>query len=916
MRTLFLFLVLAIPCVVHAQFAEDVRLSAIEPLVHNLPEEYRIQSADSAGNRTLVVWGTSRNLSQEEVAGQLRYQILDGATPADTQRALTSDEAFPHTYVRVVSLSSRFLVLWLDARPDSAGLYGAVLDSTGAIIYPEFRLGPEIAPHKKLGTRVFVAGTPDEGRLVMWHINDGQRTSTTGIRISPEGIPVSEAIEIGHILQEVLPYGRFQDMTVLQFDSSTALIRHDGAIEEREVKDSLLRGVFAADTSVARLNGSTIENYASPFATAPDWTIQISALDSAAGQTGLLTRDSSGRLVLYYVTIGLEGHYPGTGRQYTNGYRIFIYAPDSISATEHIYSDTSFYGYLNHSDGFDRHYRTTWSSPGLENSGLLHIELECTTYYHGTPLKTEICYQYFSVDSAGNFVVGDSGYKQTYTEHVMAVSRADIDASSSVTLYAADSFVTLQATAARTQLDTDQCSPVLMALDDTTVSCFWIDLKSGYALSQVSIPFDSTPAPIQYFTSPEPGPPEIRDNWASEVQITRHPDYNEVSLNTASNAVIVANEFGINFDVIEIYTPTYTESYRISHHGYQLTLPDPQGWSPIYKEVAKWHSREDGSFRYIRGRVLGYNTARKEWTIATQVTPSRRKPEGKWELSTITNSGEKVWGIDSLETIGGTFISLDKGLFILANESSASLYTGDGIQQTFQFKSQASAHFIALSSSSFLRYYTLGNDDIWQLEKYTAQGGLEATTRVTFSHMQGLPAFIINQENASIAVLFGTNSDGIHATFLDSTLRVRISDTLVSRLQGKAIAPSGLYYENTLHVVWEDYRNGTPDIYGNAFSWPNLDTTILTASRQAVPKGIEVYPNPARERFTIEIDPQTGTDISLQILDVAGRTVSNRILPHGARVQEISVTHLPAGIYHLHWKAGNGSGTERIVVVR
>jgi hypothetical protein len=77
------------------------------------------------------------------------------------------------------------------------------------------------------------------------------------------------------------------------------------------------------------------------------------------------------------------------------------------------------------------------------------------------------------------------------------------------------------------------------------------------------------------------------------------------------------------------------------------------------------------------------------------------------------------------------------------------------------------------------------------------------------------------------------------------------------------------------------------------------------------------YPNPFRGSTSVTIDLASGTDVSLEVADMTGRTVINRsegFKPAGHHTLTIDAAGLEAGIYFYTLKAGQFSETKQMVI--
>lgn len=72
-----------------------------------------------------------------------------------------------------------------------------------------------------------------------------------------------------------------------------------------------------------------------------------------------------------------------------------------------------------------------------------------------------------------------------------------------------------------------------------------------------------------------------------------------------------------------------------------------------------------------------------------------------------------------------------------------------------------------------------------------------------------------------------------------------------------------------------------------------LDVTSVESIAQ--PDLVKIYPNPARESFTVDIDPYLSGDFSIRLMDVKGRSVLEQKVSSGNTT--VNVTQLTPGIY-------------------
>ncbi|GEM_PF-2515426 len=79
------------------------------------------------------------------------------------------------------------------------------------------------------------------------------------------------------------------------------------------------------------------------------------------------------------------------------------------------------------------------------------------------------------------------------------------------------------------------------------------------------------------------------------------------------------------------------------------------------------------------------------------------------------------------------------------------------------------------------------------------------------------------------------------------------------------------------------------------------------------PIALKVYPNPVRDILTVEYEQISDASTRIEIVDLMGKSLLDRELPKGQNQHQISITHLPAGIYLLRLRQNGRIWSEKIV---
>ncbi|GAA4392459.1 hypothetical protein GCM10023186_42980 [Hymenobacter koreensis] len=85
-----------------------------------------------------------------------------------------------------------------------------------------------------------------------------------------------------------------------------------------------------------------------------------------------------------------------------------------------------------------------------------------------------------------------------------------------------------------------------------------------------------------------------------------------------------------------------------------------------------------------------------------------------------------------------------------------------------------------------------------------------------------------------------------------------------------------------------------------------------TATRPAQLAGLDVYPNPAADRLTVQRPTGTRGPLAATLRDALGRAVLRFAVPEAATT--VPVGELPRGVYVLQVNGPAGTATQRVVL--
>lgn len=88
--------------------------------------------------------------------------------------------------------------------------------------------------------------------------------------------------------------------------------------------------------------------------------------------------------------------------------------------------------------------------------------------------------------------------------------------------------------------------------------------------------------------------------------------------------------------------------------------------------------------------------------------------------------------------------------------------------------------------------------------------------------------------------------------------------------------------------------------------------------QQAIPVGLNIYPNPARDRMSIEFTQATTGNVIIEIYNLLGIKISeiyNGYLETGSQRIEANVADIPRGLYMVNIKSSNSNISQKISII-
>jgi hypothetical protein len=903
----------------------DIRVSPPDPVTHDIPAGAKIQSAATLGNRTLVVWGTTRG-DGDTIASTLRMQILNGSSPTGDQLQLSSDSARPGRFVQVVAFDTSFAVIWNDYRVSNPGMYIRFVGGDGKLVGSERRISTGYAVPDQTG-RILVLGNRT-GRLLIWQDNRAVSPGLYGVRVVEGTGIISPDLYIGTSIASLLTYQQLPGWTLIDLlPGGWMAVDEKGQIDPRTLTQAHFSNAFYlnADTSLVSVSGDTLLFFASIFDSQPEKVLKVGALDSATGNTVQLGRDSTGTLVVYFSSIEVTGSASTPGYINQSTYRVHISTTDSISLPEVVLGNITSYwngGCLYESMCHVTRFKGASMSPGCDNSSRVLLNWEYERYYHSILTETSSSIWTFSVDPLGNFDRNGRGYLTScLSPSSLAATRLADSTASTVSVSLIDTAIVLRAVTAPWELAIDQIAPAIYLANGLLMTTWQQTVKStSFNLSEWEYE-SGNPATL------EDEFPDVDDpksgGYSQQITVNQH------GYVTATTTII--NPSGMSGvsshkhlrDVGEYHTSPISSSPVIldwTHYAFSRAGIDR--WIKLlsFDDQPDPYALSSGSWRMGLPQLYDLNTG----IFLVEVSSLRSWDDRVLEawLYAFASNGTELWKVDqhNQAPYGGIYLPVDSTQFIrFINVQAETYQNGTIINQftlpDFSFPPQ----YQRLLGSYFLRRYWLDSvSRHLRLEIYTLDGILQnATTLLNYSHSSDI--MILQRPVDSSLIIISGGEGGVHLTALDKHLTPLVNDLTISATHEFVRHPSALFRNDTLYFIWQDNRNGNGDIYGNGIAWSSIiqktgDTPAVTTAT-----GPQLIPNPANVATTVELDINGATEVRVELFDLLGAAMAAQTInavERGRVALQFDLQGLPAGVYMVRYRTATTAGAMPLQVVR
>ena len=864
MKVLYTLLLILVSVPLSAQ--TDRRISDTNRIMY--PPDFGVQSMTTLDLESLVVFGSTITdpvtLAPVRV---LRVQLLHGMDIP--QRDLTGDPASrPSGALLVAPGDDRFFVAFKDDRADRPGLYLQTIGLDGANIGPAKFLSAQTSAPGYANPIFGFFGSPWEGSLIVWGALTSSGAKTYGIRIDPQGkVDGTETLLANELLGLSIAFSGIPQFTILTFQSSqetARLVKTDGRLDPRPISMARFQGTYfvGSDTSIATIEGGSLKIYGNIFDTNPSQTIALPTTAGIRPESWSVTRQASTNL-LQISCLRVLDTLPGLHFAIE---RITV-TPSGLSAPVRLIDSTL------KPDTIDQMISSRVTLGNISRQRLClqrYLFSANVTFRTVLPNRTNTRTATipFQVDESGYLSMGDSIRLWGCTQwEAYSVERSPNDSISRVVVRSSWSrldSVMLEHKRSKITVVTPERLPNIFE-------------RAGRILTTWSKSADSATWLLQNYDGTLADTPTVFARYEATGVGIRMP-----------GAQLLLSQ---TFD-----RPTGT-TYRTR---FRLQLASLALWRDVIDMdqigmVPNTFRVDDAS----------YDPNRKE--IVAIISRLADTAEGQTSLHVIDSNGTILWNIFSLPNIGTSkpsVIPAGDTRYIIVSDNGATSFDRENIVGTFSFASTwPDAHYQRLRGEKFLRWHVTGggnNRDLIEVEIYDLAGNLiHSRTFAPRVHILEDPFVVENPADGSLAILHAGTNTGIRVIHQDSAFATEPLYAPVSAATSNVTNPAGAYIRDTLQVIWEDMRNGEPDIYG---TW----WTPSRASAVRTPGGVEglslaAVPNPASDAVSVSLRSPRGGTVRLELVDMRGVSLLRRAitLTPGTTTYRLDLAGVPPGAYSV-----------------
>ncbi|MEO6046732.1 MAG: hypothetical protein ABIQ57_04590 [Candidatus Kapaibacterium sp.] len=778
----FLFLSIALLVSAIPATAQDIRLSA-EPIKPVVSTGSRVQAAARIGDLSLAIFGTDIDQPGDPV-GILRMQLLRDTLPFGNQKTITTPDARPSGWVQVIPMRDHFMVLWNDHRGTSWAVYLCNIDTMGNVSREERFLDH---PMNRIG---ILSLQTSSGYLLLWNDSSGVKTiQACTLDSSGKFLTTPHRYADGEFRGAIYPAITTTLAILDRGEPGPLPIDRSGRIVPLPPGAlNKFSGIYflGDDGSVLTNRRDTIREYHSVFDSVPFHSEIIRLPADAIAGTEIVSRDAAGRMQICYAVGG--------------GYMLSSVGggilPETIRRVTRL--------------GLDR-----YSEPDRLNDLEIYSTYDVRINASAWPISSTV------VRGPDNSYSVAVRFKGTTFKSIQGTSyNGVIDC---IRTYITNPY---NRSTDSLPLTNPAATTGIYAFESANLTGREIDIACHSGLAQILAPAPFREVPL---TQRSPVVADINGNITVGWFVIGADSVAEVGRWNGDRNAPVTIVDRLLFDD------------SLSPHGYLMRNALIATEHQIFLGLASWATRPGGPnhqrYRLFTLAAQGWNKladitehrAALQWIqMALSVSPDRsfiglalgHTLDGSlywWrpvELRILDTAGIERRRIDSIRInlvheVGIALLN-PNNVRAIGDATSIRILGDTTIHDTIGFASQG-AQYRFLSDNLILRSH-IANAQMW-IDMFDSTDSLVRSSGPLKLAVSNPDYFIArNPIDSGFAIVYG-GSSGVKMIVLDKHLAL-LRDTIISETRRAVGHPCAAFRGNDLYIVWEDSRNGNPDIYG------------------------------------------------------------------------------------------------------
>ncbi|MBS1911693.1 MAG: T9SS type A sorting domain-containing protein [Bacteroidetes bacterium] len=848
----------------------DVKLS-IEPRQPFCPREARIQAAAGTHGITLVAWGSSAS-DGDTIRPVLYVQIVRDTIPQGMPALLTTPDARPSGYVAVVPLRDRFVVVWQDEREPGGVLYCRTVDTTGRLgAYEEF-----------LDTALTIppgvtAITTTTGYRLIWPTRRADARAHARDLDSMGHVRGTAFATMLHNVLRIVPLAAHPG-TAIADCGRDGLIVLDSTGGIRDTIETFNRVISIRDDgAMLECHGSLVRMYASPIDSVAIRVLRQPPPIQPGHQGTVAMWDSSAHARIFDLRHVARQNFFGESEI---GVEVTAVVETSLDTFKDL-------GVI----VFALEMQLPHGFLGDFSLGDPTLTRPCAEVIRfALPVKLESqnpddpAHTVHSSQSVNTIYLGPNGVVQNaecsgVAAQSPAVRRLENPLYSEVMLGQGAPVVHLKAPLGMARVNVPQTSPVI-AQEGNELLVGWTSqgIDSVAALGRWTVSGASRCDMVDAYHASQDGSDSA----------------------PAPHHTLFTTTYGGG--TCALLTAAAVSGEQVA----QVIRGTAQGWRSV--QVVETPTSAVPGEPVLTGSGLQRDPNTGTLVSAIGLTGQSGAPEDRqyrtlW-LAGLDASGNRSWVIDSMTILPGLYVSAipcADHSFAAGSSSDATRYNDTARTSSRHIADWSEpARYRRLLGPWLLRWITTGN------ELYVARydtvladaGSVHIPLPGAVTNVNVDDATVVQNPRDSGFAFVTAGTSGVWVCTFDRELRLLRDSIPVSLYRGPTARPAGVIRNDTLFVVWEDYRNNQADIYGAMIPLHRRTGSIATESLNTDNANTAtVFPNPANDVATLRFSHPLLHPATLRLVDLLGRVVMEISSDAGTSVVSITTGELSTGQY-------------------